>query len=139
MRQYSVCSNPAARSVSTGNKSTPSSGQPGAGATPAAARQVAVKSIVMVTWSVMRPGSIRSDQRQICGTLNPPSNRSNFRPTNGQIFGKSLAAVVAGEHDERVVVARSLPYCVKHAADAGIQGLHHFAIDADVAAFGQFS
>src|SRR5262249_2062205 len=79
----------------------------------------------------MPPGSIRPDQRQICGTLNPPSNRSNLRPTNGQIFRKSLAAVVAREHDERVVVARSLPNCVKHAADAGIQGL--------VAAFGQFS
>src|SRR6516162_10967853 len=27
-------------------------------------------------------------QQQICGTLRPPSSRSNLRPTNGQIFEK---------------------------------------------------
>src|SRR5215471_17755029 len=53
-------------------------------------------------------------------------------------FRKPLAAVIAGEYDERVVVARPLANCIKHAADAGIQGLHHFAVDARVSAFGQF-
>src|SRR5215831_11568015 len=87
----------------------------------------------------MRPGSIRPDQRQICGTPNPPSNRSNLRPTNGQIFENRSPPLSLVEHNERIVVARSLSNRIKHASDAGIQGLHHFAVDAGVSPFGHFS
>ena len=75
----------------------------------------------------------------------PPADLRHPEPAFQQVelaadkrpdFRKPLAAIVAGEHDERIVAAGRLPHRVEHAADAGVEDLHHLAVDAGVAALG---
>ena len=66
----------------------------------------------------------------------PALQQVEFAADKRPDFRKPFAAIVAGEHDQRIVAARALPDRIEHAADAGIENLHHFAIDAGLAAFG---
>ena len=55
----------------------------------------------------------------------PPSSNSCFMPVNGQIVGESFAAVVAGEDHDGVAGETARVERLQHAADIGVQALHH--------------
>src|ERR1700745_3053290 len=52
---------------------------------------------------------------------------------------EALAAISAAEGGKRVLAARAPPDGVEYAADAGVEDLHHLAIDAGVAARGELA
>jgi hypothetical protein len=61
-----------------------------------------------------------------------PSSSSVFLPVNGQVSLKPLAAVVAGEHHDRVAVEAAARRAAQHPADVGVHRLHHPGIVASV-------
>ena len=55
---------------------------------PAAASRVGSQSMLIATWSLVRPGGIRAGQEITVGMRSPPSSSSVFLPVNGQVSAK---------------------------------------------------
>ena len=111
--------------VSIGRRLIPSGGNAGSGAVPAAASSVGTQSMVIATCVA---GSV---SRQASG---PGHDRRNSQTTLEQLclpagerpgVGESLAAVVAGEDDDRVVREAMHPERLDHAADLHVHCLDH--------------
>ena len=90
-------------------------GSPDAGATPAAARNVATQSMVMASWPATRPGGTGPAIARAAGTRIPPSSRSIFCPTNGQVSEKRSPPLSLVKTTR---VSRAAPVSVEGVEDA---------------------
>jgi hypothetical protein len=108
-----------------------------AGAAPAAANRVGSQSMLMATWSLVRPGAMRAGHAITMGMRSPPSSKIAFLASERPGVGETLAAVVAGKYDDCILGQAVGVESLEHAADLRVHRLDHALIGLLCAPLGE--